>query len=126
MTVYAAMQALTYIRTKIQQKEVLRSNRIQQIVLVCDSEYLLEAITHNVLHWRAAHWRAERGGKLVRNARLMQKLDDLVCQFEDEGITVEFWEVERELNEDATEFAARALRGESACLTIEANVRPQR
>lgn len=85
-------------------------NKVTHIILCTDSQYLVDAMTFHVATYRENDYRG-RKGKRIRHYGLISKLDELIRSLEDSGVNVDFWEVDRDLNEDADELAARALRG---------------
>ena len=109
LTVVAAYEAIRYIEKSMQASGT--RNRVTHIILCTDSQYLVDAMTFHVATYRENDFRG-RKGKRIRNGTLIRKLDELIRSLEDSGVNVDFWEVDRDLNEDADELAARALRGE--------------
>ncbi|BFZ57721.1 hypothetical protein PYCC9005_004774 [Savitreella phatthalungensis] len=102
--IVAAYEAIQYVRN------MQTRSKTTHIILCTDSQYLVDAMTFHVATFRDNDYRG-RQGRRVRNGTLLRKLDELIRSLEDIGVNVDFWEIDRDLNEEADELAARALRG---------------
>ncbi|KAJ3557599.1 hypothetical protein NP233_g11701 [Leucocoprinus birnbaumii] len=84
----------------------------QHIAIIADSAYVVNGMTDWVYGWRKNGWRAADGGP-IRNEADFKKLDNLVRTLEGLGMTIRFWRVDREHNQDADELAKEgAMKGD--------------
>ncbi len=81
------------------------------ILVVTDSNYVVEAMTDYVFKWRVNGWRNTRGDPVVNTADL-KLLDDLVRQREEQGLDTVFTHISRKENAVADKLAKRAAKGQ--------------
>lgn len=68
------------------------------IVLACDSEYVVKGITEWMPGWIKRNWRTS-AGKPVKNKDLWLALLDQLKKRDKDGVLVQFWHIPREWNE---------------------------
>jgi len=85
---------------------------LSQVVIKADSEYLVKGMTEWVFRWNKNGYRTSRGTP-VANAQLFRKLEELVAKLNELNVEVLFWHVPRSRNEDADEWANKALDDDS-------------
>lgn len=84
------------------------------VVIACDSEYVVLGICERVEGWKANGWRT-RSKSPVKNKDLWLKLVDAVEHIEGAGISVQFWRIPRALNTVADRLAKEAAVSGSFC-----------
>ncbi|KAJ7763091.1 ribonuclease H-like domain-containing protein [Mycena olivaceomarginata] len=77
------------------------------IVLLCDSQYVVGAMTEWIFAWKENGWKNANGGR-VENKADFEELDTVIEALEEDGLDVKFWLVGREHNEDADRLAKAA------------------
>ncbi|KAJ6483582.1 ribonuclease H-like domain-containing protein [Mycena vitilis] len=77
------------------------------IVLLCDSQYVVGAMTEWIFAWKDNGWKNANGGR-VENKADFQELDTIIEQLEEDGLDVKFWLVAREHNAEADRLAKAA------------------
>jgi ribonuclease HI len=77
------------------------------IVLLCDSQYVVGAMTEWIFAWKENGWKNANGGG-VENKADFEELDTVIEALEEDGLDVKFWLVGREHNEDADRLAKAA------------------
>lgn len=78
------------------------------VVLISDSNYVVQAMTEWVYKWRNNGWTNHRGLE-VTNRDDFERLDDLIDILDDEhDVSVRFWLVPRQYNQEADELAKDA------------------
>lgn len=80
---------------------------IRRLVVMSDSQYVVQGMTEWVFRWRDNGWKDARGHE-VANATDLKELDELIERLAEDGIDVEFWKVDREDNTQADELARRS------------------
>ncbi|KAJ7143842.1 ribonuclease H-like domain-containing protein [Mycena epipterygia] len=80
---------------------------VGKIVLLCDSQYVVGAMTQWVFAWKDNGWKNANGGP-VENKDDFKELDATIEQLEEEGLDVLFWLVGRENNTEADQLAKTA------------------
>ncbi|KAJ3564892.1 hypothetical protein NP233_g7995 [Leucocoprinus birnbaumii] len=91
-------------------KELLDQEKLDTslVLIMSDSQYLVDAITQYIYKWQDNGWRNARGGEVV-NKEDFEELDELIDELEDDyEVFVRFWWVPKEDNEDADEMARQA------------------
>ncbi|KAF8315542.1 ribonuclease H-like domain-containing protein [Cantharellus anzutake] len=99
---HASIGALQTIRDCIPE-----SSQPEDVVVITDSRYVYRGITEWIFAWRANGW-MRRGRRRVENRDLFEKLDALVVEFGQCGVSVRFWRVPRARNTKADELAREA------------------
>lgn len=110
---YAGIKALEIVEDLLYGPEIAdleALDNLELVVIKTDSEYLVKGITERINIWESNGWLNTKGLPLA-NADLFQRLDDLVEEFKEDGITVKFLQVRRELNAEVSEFANSASNG---------------
>ncbi|GLA37379.1 hypothetical protein AnigIFM63309_004292 [Aspergillus niger] len=74
--------------------------RLYTVVIKSDSEYVVRGMTEWIYKWKANGWVNAKGFQLPIESTL---------SLEDEQVTVQFWQVPRELNQEADRLATSAL-----------------
>ncbi|RDK40245.1 ribonuclease H-like protein [Aspergillus phoenicis ATCC 13157] len=82
--------------------------RLHTVVIKSDSEYVVRGMTEWIFKWKANGWNTAKGLP-VANQGHFKKIDSLVASLENEQVTVQFWQVPREFNQEADRLAASAL-----------------
>jgi ribonuclease HI len=100
--IQAALSALHAVK-----RELLDNLKVHNVVLVCDSLYVVDAMTRWVFTWQESGWKDAQGGPVV-NSQDFKKLDSLIEEPAEEGIDVMFWHVSRMDNTEADNLAKRA------------------
>jgi ribonuclease HI len=85
--------------------------RLEQLVIKSDSEYLVKGMTEYVLKWKKNGYKNCKG-KPVINADWFQALEETVAELESYGVQVFFWLVPRQHNQEADWLARSALARE--------------
>ncbi|KAJ7606632.1 ribonuclease H-like domain-containing protein, partial [Roridomyces roridus] len=80
---------------------------VGKVVLICDSQYVVGAMTEWVFGWQDNGWK-NAAGKPVQNKAEFQALDKLIESLQEDGLDVEFWLVGRGDNTQADELARGA------------------
>ncbi|KAJ6619995.1 ribonuclease H-like domain-containing protein [Mycena sp. CBHHK59/15] len=80
---------------------------VSKIVLLCDSKYVVGAMTEWVFAWKENGWKNAKGGQ-VENKADFQELDAAIEKLEEDGLDVKFWLVGRENNAQADQLAKAA------------------
>ncbi|KAI1151401.1 ribonuclease H-like protein [Nemania diffusa] len=75
------------------------------VVIASDSEYLVKGASEWVRKWTDNHWKTS-GGKNVANRDLWEMLLGEAERYEEENLAIEFWRIERNMNE-ITDAAAK-------------------
>ncbi|KAK0663070.1 Ribonuclease H [Lasiodiplodia hormozganensis] len=110
---YAGIKALEIVEDLLYGPEMADLEALDDLELVViktDSEYLVKGITERINIWNSNGWLNTRGLPLA-NADLFRRLDDLVEELKEDGITVKFLQVRRDLNAEVGEFANSAFNG---------------
>lgn len=110
---YAGIKALEIVEDLLYGPEMADLEALDDLELVViktDSEYLVKGMTERINIWKSNGWLNTKGLPLA-NADLFQRLDDLVEELKEDGITVKFLQVRRELNAEVSEFANSAFNG---------------
>ncbi|KAJ7738408.1 ribonuclease H-like domain-containing protein [Mycena metata] len=81
--------------------------------VVGDSEYMVKGITEWVPQWKRTGWISMRDGGVPRNVDLFKRLDAIVSEYENQGITIRFLHVGRNFNRLADGLATRAIPASS-------------
>ena len=97
---HAALGALSTIR----QMRDFMSRELNHVVLVTDSAYVARSMSEYIIQWRRNEYRTYHGDR-IRNRELIQELDEELIDFNEEGISVQFWQVPREWNQRADRLA---------------------
>ncbi|GLA29718.1 hypothetical protein ACMYSQ_003305 [Aspergillus niger] len=82
--------------------------RLYTVVVKSDSEYVVRGMTEWIYKWKANGWVNAKGFP-VTNQEHFGRIDSIVQSLEDEQVTVQFWQVPRELNQEADRLATSAL-----------------
>lgn len=85
---------------------------ISRVIVVSDSQYMVDGMTDWVYRWKKNGWRDNTGRKVV-NAAGFQLIEKNMGALASNGIRVQFWKVGRERNTEADALAGRATRVES-------------
>ena len=72
-----------------------------------DSAYVHNSMVSWVDRWLWNGWQASTEGT-VTNFRFFKELHERICEFEQNGMPVQFWLVERAQNDDADRLANQA------------------
>ena len=101
-------------------RKIRRSNgeagpesRLSQVVIKCDSQYLVKGMTEWIYNWRRNNFRSSRDKPIV-NSDLFKRLDDKIDDLNQRGVQVQFWHVPRERNQMADYLVNRRLDGVAA------------
>ncbi|KAG0637205.1 hypothetical protein HOY80DRAFT_1052385 [Tuber brumale] len=81
---------------------------IKNVVLVTDSNYLFSCLTEHVYGWQKKGYRNAKGRE-VSNANAVKWVENLVENFEGQGVGVRFWKVDKKDNWEAVDLARRVL-----------------
>jgi ribonuclease HI len=92
---------------QVVERELLDNLNVSRVVLVCDSQYVVDAMTKWVFTWQENGWEDAHGRPII-NSRDFKKLDSLIVELAEEGIDVSFWQVSRMDNAEADSLAKRA------------------
>jgi ribonuclease HI len=91
-------------------KELLDQEKLDTslVLLVTDSQYVVDAMTQHIYKWQDNRWRNARGQEVV-NKEDFEELDELIDELEDDyEVFVKFLWVPKEDNDDADEMARQA------------------
>jgi len=55
----------------------IHENKITDITIKTDSEYLVRGITSDILYWKSNNWKLKSSGKEVKNKELWTEIDSL-------------------------------------------------
>jgi ribonuclease HI len=80
---------------------------VGSIILLCDSKYVVGAMTEWIFAWKDNGWKNANGGR-VENKADFQELDAVIERLEEDGLDVKFWLVGREHNAQADQLAKAA------------------
>jgi hypothetical protein len=72
---------------------------VKHIVIKSDSSLVVQSMVSHIHKWQRNGWLTAKA-QLVKNQDLLRKLDCQVTEFEDDGVSVDFWLVRREQNAD--------------------------
>lgn len=100
----AAVLALEQV-VKIQEEA---PQRIAQVIVKSDSEYMVKGITEWIIKWKSNGWKTARG-TVVQNRSSFRLLDEYVTMLNEDGIEVLFWHVPRDSNQQAHALAEAAF-----------------
>lgn len=104
----AVYQALRAIETRQSYGEL---DQCRDLVIKTDSTYVANSLTDWIWRWAADDfYRAD--GNAVKNRDLMMDIHKLICDLE-ESMSVRFWRVGREWNQEPDALVKRALSGSS-------------
>lgn len=84
--------------------------RLCTVVIKSDSEYVVRGMTEWIYKWKANGW-VNAKGLPVTNREHFDRIDSIVQSLENEQVTVQFWHVPREYNQEADKLATSALEG---------------
>ncbi|KAK7969948.1 ribonuclease H-like domain-containing protein [Apiospora saccharicola] len=91
--------------------------RVKHVVLKTDSAYLVNGITRNINKWQDDGW-TTASNTAVKNQDLWKWLMELIDQYDNMDVGVDFWLVPRQYNSEADRLAAQGLQS-SLILTKE-------
>ncbi|TRX91649.1 hypothetical protein FHL15_007431 [Xylaria flabelliformis] len=78
---------------------------VKHLVIKSDSAYLVNGMTEHIEKWQERGWRTAKNTE-VKNQDLWTKLYDLIYQlYAETEVTIDFWHVLRDQNEDADALA---------------------
>ncbi|KAF8206054.1 ribonuclease H-like domain-containing protein, partial [Mycena galopus ATCC 62051] len=77
------------------------------IVLLCDSQYVVGAMTEWIFGWKNNGWKNANGGP-VENKADFEQVDNIIEALEEDGLDVKFWLVGREHNGHSDQLAKAA------------------
>ncbi|KAK7052584.1 ribonuclease H-like protein [Favolaschia claudopus] len=100
--ILAAIRALRKAKTLLQD-----DTSVGAIVLLCDSQYVVGAMTEWIFGWKENGWK-NANKKPVENKVDFEELDALIEELEEDGLDVKFWLVGREDNVHADQLAKAA------------------
>lgn len=91
------------------QRQGLGEEKLYQVLIKSDSQYLVNGMTKWVFKWETNGYQTSKGTPVV-NSALFKQLGKLIDQLNKLGIEVLFWHVPRRYNEQADELANMALQ----------------
>jgi ribonuclease HI len=103
----AAIAALRIVGRKRREGEF---ETVREVILMTDSEYVARSMSSWVWNWERNGW-TKSGGGSVENAELQMRLHGLVTALKGSGVSVRFWRVRREWNEEADRMVGRCWMG---------------
>ncbi|KAI1260050.1 ribonuclease H-like protein [Xylariaceae sp. FL1019] len=77
------------------------------VVIAADSEYVVSGATEWTRKWTKNNWKASHGGD-VANRDLWELLLGEAERYQEEGLTIQFWRIGRDLNKVADAAAKKA------------------
>ncbi|KAJ7227230.1 ribonuclease H-like domain-containing protein [Mycena pura] len=80
---------------------------VGSVVLLCDSQYVVGAMTEWIFAWKDRGWRNAHG-EPVENQADFRELEKVIEDLEEDGLDVKFWLVGREHNAQADRLAKAA------------------
>lgn len=107
---YAAGMSLSQLH-RVVLSPVSQTPRVQNIVLVTDSNYLVNCLTQSVHLWNLNGYRNAKG-KEVANANVLKWVEGLVVGLENHGVGVRFWKIDKKENAEAVGVAKKVLEQE--------------
>jgi ribonuclease HI len=87
----------------------LEEEKLYQVVIKSDSQYLVNGMTNWVFKWETNGYQTSKGTPVV-NSALFKQLGMLIGQLNKLGVEVLFWHVSRRYNEQADKLANMALQ----------------
>ncbi|MCJ1432237.1 hypothetical protein MMC27_001593 [Xylographa pallens] len=88
------------------------NQRLSQVVIKSDSEYVVKGMTSWIVTWRNNGFR-NYSGRPVKNAEYFQQVDEFINHLESLGVTVLLWHVVRNSNREADRLANAAFNAAS-------------
>ncbi|PYI06968.1 ribonuclease H-like protein [Aspergillus sclerotiicarbonarius CBS 121057] len=85
-----------------------RGGKLSMVVIKSDSEYVVRGMTEWLSKWKANGW-INAKGLPVTNREYFRGIECLVESLEEKQVSVKFWHVPREFNQDADQLAKSAL-----------------
>lgn len=91
------------------QNKSVEEEKLRQVIIKADSEYVIKGMTEWVFKWESNDYRTSKGTK-VTNHVPFKKLEGLVKKLNELNVEVLFWHVPRDFNKEADKLASMALQ----------------
>ncbi|GKZ24752.1 hypothetical protein AbraIFM66951_011830 [Aspergillus brasiliensis] len=85
------------------------NERLREVVIKTDSEFLVSSMTELIFKWKANGWLNAQGLQVINRDQFLN-IESLIESLENNMVTVRFWHVPRTLNQDADRLARSALK----------------